>query len=164
MVPDLTGSGPALSAFPHRTRSHRVRSDAIGRFRGAPEQHEVSDRADAELAADALSASRGVVRVGGFESEDVSRRHGSDALTDHLHDEQTGLLSRRSACGIVGDMNKARTRMFLAAWAVPSLAFAVIVGMGAGGIASAVMALIGAALVGAVIYLFLRAIYPANRG
>lgn len=53
--------------------------------------------------------------------------------------------------------------MFLAAWAVPSLAFAVIVGFGSGGPASAVMALIGAALVGAVIYLFLCAIYPANR-
>lgn len=61
-------------------------------------------------------------------------------------------------------MNRARTRIFLAAWAVPSLAFAVIVGMGTGGTASAVMALIGAALVGAVIYLFLRAIYPPNRG
>ncbi|MEV7801105.1 hypothetical protein AB0O14_18640 [Microbacterium foliorum] len=60
-------------------------------------------------------------------------------------------------------MNRARTRMFLAAWAVPSLAFAVIVGFGSGGPASAVMALIGAALVGAVIYLFLCAIYPANR-
>lgn len=72
-------------------------------------------------------------------------------------------MSRGSACGIVGDMNRARTRIFLAAWAVPSLAFAVIVGIGSGA-GSAVMALIGAALIGAVIYLFLRAVYPANRG
>lgn len=59
-------------------------------------------------------------------------------------------------------MTDARMRIFLAVWALASLAFAVIIGVITGGTASAVMALIGAALVGAVIYLVLRAFFPAK--
>ncbi|MDR6142022.1 putative membrane protein YdbT with pleckstrin-like domain [Microbacterium foliorum] len=53
-------------------------------------------------------------------------------------------------------------RIFLAIYAVLALAFAVTIGIITGGTASAIMALFGAALVGLVIWLVLRAILPTK--
>lgn len=51
-------------------------------------------------------------------------------------------------------------RIFLAVYAVLALAFAVYIGIRAGGMTAGVMALLGAALVGGVIWLILRAVLP----
>ncbi|MCI1017863.1 hypothetical protein HWD99_04415 [Microbacterium sp. C5A9] len=53
-------------------------------------------------------------------------------------------------------------RIFLAVYAVLALAFAVVVWMITGGTAAAVMALLGAALVGVVLWLVVRAFIPTK--
>ncbi|MFB4350444.1 hypothetical protein [Microbacterium sp. CR_7] len=51
-------------------------------------------------------------------------------------------------------------RIFLAVYAVLALAFAVTIGIITGGTASAIMALLGAGLVGVVLWLVIRAFFP----
>lgn len=53
-------------------------------------------------------------------------------------------------------------RIFLAVYAVLALAFAITVAIVTGGTASAVMAFIGAALVGVVLWLVIRAFVPSK--
>jgi len=53
-------------------------------------------------------------------------------------------------------------RIFLAVYAILALAFAVTIGIITGGTAAAVMALLGAGLVGVVLWLIVRAFVPTR--
>lgn len=83
--PMLTFGGSTISPLADSSRRDGVGGDALDRCRRSTQQHEVSDRSDAEFAVDALSASRRVVRMGGFESEEVGRRHDPYPLAHHRH-------------------------------------------------------------------------------